>query len=518
MMAMVALAAVAPDVERALEEWDVPAAEQGMAELGAANDPETAYLRGRLRFQQGRYAEAVEQLGRATQARDEANWKATLALAQSVFETTRDFARRESAQGHFVIFFKPGKDELLIEPLGEALEAQRRALLDDFGFSPPEPVRVEVFPEVSDLARVSMLTASEIETSGVIALCKWNRLMLTSPRALLRGYPWLDAAAHEYVHYVVSRLTHDRVPVWLHEGIAKRKEQRWRLPDDGRAALAPAVEDLLARAVEKNALIPLAKLHPSIAKLPSQKDATLAFAQVATLVETMENRAGTAGLTRLLERLRDGMELQRALEKVVGGSLVELERDWKVALRARGLKKRPNVLQLGLEFRGTDSGDDADDQVLRGPNPARLADAKAQRFARLGALLEEQSRERAAVVEYEKALVAARSSAPLVSARLATLYLHGGQAEAALRAARDTLAVYPDFAGAHVSAGQALVRLGRMQEAADAFFAALRVNPFDPRVHCGLAEAWRGAGDTRANRAQTTCSQLQPAGRFGLAP
>ena len=39
--------------------------------------------------------------------------------------------------------------------------------------------------DIVDLARVSTLTIKEIETSGTIALCKWNRLMIVSPRALV---------------------------------------------------------------------------------------------------------------------------------------------------------------------------------------------------------------------------------------------------------------------------------------------------------------------------------------------
>ena len=45
--------------------------------------------------------------------------------------------------------------------------------------------------------------------------------MAVTPRALLRGYPWRDTLAHEYVHLVISRLSHNRVPVWLHEGLAE---------------------------------------------------------------------------------------------------------------------------------------------------------------------------------------------------------------------------------------------------------------------------------------------------------
>ena len=40
--------------------------------------------------------------------------------------------------------------------------------------------------------------------SGTIAICKYNKLMFTSPKAMLRGYEWLDTLSHEYVHFVIS--------------------------------------------------------------------------------------------------------------------------------------------------------------------------------------------------------------------------------------------------------------------------------------------------------------------------
>jgi hypothetical protein len=77
--------------------------------------------------------------------------------------------------------------------------------------------------------------------------------MVTSPRALATGYPWLDTINHEFVHYAVSALTRDRAPVWLQEGLAKFLERRWREPAGGR--IPPALETLLAKALRTGKLI-----------------------------------------------------------------------------------------------------------------------------------------------------------------------------------------------------------------------------------------------------------------------
>ena len=53
-------------------------------------------------------------------------------------------------------------------------------------------------------------------------------LMVVSPRATIFGYPWMDTLAHEYTHLLVSRISHDTVPVWLQEGLARFEQSRWR--------------------------------------------------------------------------------------------------------------------------------------------------------------------------------------------------------------------------------------------------------------------------------------------------
>src|SRR5690606_21850179 len=131
------------------------------------------------------------------------------------------------------------------------------------------------------LANVSTLTVQEIETSGTIALCKFNRLMVTSPKALARGYSWLDTLAHELIHLVISEKSKNTVPIWLHEGLAKYSESLWRDGVPG-LALDPASENLLASAVKKNDLVTFEQMHPSMAKLPSQEKTALAFAEVFT--------------------------------------------------------------------------------------------------------------------------------------------------------------------------------------------------------------------------------------------
>jgi hypothetical protein len=241
---------------------------------------------GLLRLYQHRSEEAVTllEVGLAGQHDPHGN----LRIARNAAALAKGWAQAES--DHFVVAYPKGKDEVLVPYLLETLEAQRAALAQDLGVAPPGKVRVEILPSPTDLARLSSLTEKEIRGSGTIALCKYNKLMLVSPKALVTGYDWLDTAAHEFTHYAVALKAGPRAPIWLHEGVAKWWESRWR--GAGGQDYEPYAAALVRRAIETNALVTFEQMHPSMAKLPTQELATLAYAQVLLAVEHLVRRSG----------------------------------------------------------------------------------------------------------------------------------------------------------------------------------------------------------------------------------
>src|SRR5207248_2251818 len=234
---------------------------------------------------------------------------------------------------HFVLLTRPGKDSLLAPYALEALEKAYAALTRGLGVAPAEKIRVEVYESAQALARVSPLTVAEIKASGTIALCKYNRLMITSPRALLRGYAWLDTLSHEFTHYLVTKKGRNTVPIWLQEGLAKFLETRWR------GAPGQAVDEsstaVLARAARDKKLIPFAAMHPSIAKLPTQEMAALAFAEVEAAIKLLYQRGGQRALTELVAAMAGGSSDEAAVAQAYGKSFAQFEQDWRAATRSR---------------------------------------------------------------------------------------------------------------------------------------------------------------------------------------
>ncbi len=376
---------------------------------------------------------------------------------------------------NFEVRYAPGPDEILVPYAIDTLKAASEALQAELGVSMVSPIRLEIYPDAESLARVSTLSVEAIRTTGTIALCKWGRLMIVSPGALMHGYPWLDTIGHEYVHLLMTKVTLDQSPVWLQEGLAKFLETRWR-QDEATLRHDPASSQLLHEAVAANELLDFDQLHPSIALLPTQRAAALAFAQVSSFMEMYYREHGSAGMQQALRRVGEGGDARKALAGVAGVSWKVLEKRWR-----SGLSKEPKPPAARLMPRFL-SGEATEQDELAGVELER-----ARNYLRLGDLLWTRSRPAAASVEYAKAHQAAPED-PVVASRYARSAIAGGRPQQALAPLKQTLARYPTHAPALSSLATALFRISDFGAARDAANQAIAHNPFDPQPHCILSE------------------------------
>jgi tetratricopeptide (TPR) repeat protein len=505
--ALLALTLAAPPADlaaavRRLQDEDVAGAAPVIEAAAAshAGDPVAQLSLGQLRFYQHRYDEAVKLLEAATPGFDPTG---VLRLARAASELMRGHAEVEGE--HFVVSYPKGKDEVLVPYLLEALEAERAALASDLGVAPAEKVRVEILGAVSELARLSTLTDAEIRGSGTIALCKYGKLMLVSPKALFTGYDWLDTAAHEYVHYVVMRAGGPATPIWLHEGLAKWLETRWR--GEGGQDFSPFSAALVRRAAEKGTLVSFEQMHPSMAKLPTQERSALAFAEVALAVELMVKKGGTPALARTLELLAGGTPVEAAVAGTMGTSWPDFMATWKRYLGTRPLPRGGTQAMQRLKF--------IDDPKQGGPwaEWAELEDPKAREFARLGELMRERGRPAAARLEYRKALDRGGARVAVLANQFAVVAIQTGRQAEAEQVLGEALGWNPDHPSLRVRLGRLLLERQDFAGARQQLSLANRQDPFDPEIHAGLALASDALGDpASASRERRFTEILQQRG------
>ncbi len=493
------------EVRSLISRWEIRLARAAVDALPGDEDPKRIMLEGMVNYYEGRYLEAVESYERIPP--EMAERMGVLPLLRQARETSQMaefFTRRESA--HFVLFLDDRRDWVLAEPALETLEKIYRAAGKWLGHYPREKIRVEIVPQVERLEGVTGLTRREIENSGAVGVCKFDKIMLLSPRLIPQGYRWRDALAHEYIHYLVVRMTLNGAIVWLQEGLARYGESLWRT--SAGLNLRPVEERLLARAIRGGALVPFRKMDPSLVHLSGPGGVQLAFAESAAAVDYLLRRWKVEGVRRLLEALSSAAgpsERSAVFRDSIGLGLEDFEEEWIGYLREQGYREVPGLRVPGLNVSSSgDTGEEWDRE--------RWQSLEARRHLKLGDMLRSRGRNRAGLREYVKAQEISPAS-PYVLNKVGKALVELDRAEEAATAFRRAIAIHPDYNASYVNLARLLADGKEWMEAAALLRASLDINPFNPFAWKDLAMALAELGDGEAWRSAETAFRLNPGDR-----
>ncbi len=449
-------------------------------------------LKSQALFHLGRYEEALE-TAQAAQgiSTDPQEFSSLVGFIDQTLRAREGFKTYESP--HFRLSLDPGQDGLLVEMALEAAEKSYEALGEALGWRPEEPIRIEIYPTAQRFQWASGLSRRDIEVTGAVGITAFNKLALFSPRALARGYRWLDSLSHEYVHYALIFLTRNNAPIWFHEGMAKFFETRWRSAD--LTYLSPSYRTLLATALQHNEFVSFEAMEPSLVELPNPRQVHLAYAEGASAVDFILREKGREGLLGILRSLSEDPERKMAevITESLQQSMDEFEASWKEDLGGQGFRPLEGVWIPQYRVRG--EGDPFDEaEEFRA-----LQSAVARNHLRLGDLLLERGRVRPALMEYGRALERSPGS-PYLRRKLAQTLLSQGKAEQAETHLEEARQVAPDYVATYTLLGHLHLRAQRFQEARAAYEESLQINPFDPSVHEGLALVYRELGEEKKAR------------------
>lgn len=466
--------------EECLKTWQIEDASLVAGKL-LQTDPENPYVcffAGEVRFHEGNYKESLSYLKKALEEPGIAkSGQEFYDFVDKIYQTTGKF--KEIKTEHFLFRYLEEKDAILVDYAADTLEKTYNAVGKDMGYFPKEPVLVEVFPDAESFCAISTLTKEEIETSGTVAICLFNRVIITSPRLQPRGYQWLDTLNHEYVHYVIMKKTYNRTPIWLHEGIAKFEERRWL--ESEHPSLPVTLESLLAEAVEKDYFITFEQMHPSLAKLKKREDTALAFAEVFTVIDYLFERGGYPLIASILDGIRNGKSTESAVSSALNTSFVEFEKSWLQNLKSKKLRRVHGVQILPTKLKEMSAISDDRESV------AEIEAKDARKHAVLGDLLRREGLFSAAIIEYEKAFEKAGNMSPQIQNKLALSYIMDTQYAKAEEILKTVLRYYPEYTTTYISLGELYQRKGEYGAAVEILSQANQINPFHPAVHKNLA-------------------------------
>jgi hypothetical protein len=309
------------DVEGARKLLEVP-----------SNSPTLAFERARLAIYLGDCDTAAAILA----APDFASSPETTGLtelAKSCARATAGAVVIENKEAGLWFRLQDEADRALVPFLTEVAVQAREQVKIDLGVELPRPLRIDLVRDLFTLSAVSGLPVAAAENTGTVAVARWGRVTMLSPRATQQGYPWEDTLAHEITHLALSRATRDRAPLWLQEGIAKRQETRWRKPRP--FDQEPAPDAVAQRALLEGRSVGVDKLGPSIAMLPTPEAASIAFSEVTSFMDYWVRENGTPALHLLLTDLKGlgSDDASASLRSVTGYDLAQWIARWQTRLR-----------------------------------------------------------------------------------------------------------------------------------------------------------------------------------------
>jgi len=447
-------------------------------------DPNVLFLGARVAFYQGEFAKALDLLN---QAKTQGFVSQDLIFEQVVKDTARitsSFLFKSSA--HFKVFYAPFKDEILADLMLPVLENAYIHIGQSLGFEHQSeiPIAVLVVDNAEALSLVSTLKTVEIETTSTIAICKFYRLMITSPLATYYGYEWADTIAHEFAHLVINARSFARVPIWLHEGLAKFMETRHNRAAG--QALNDDVKKTLRLAALSSKFITFEQMHPSMAKLKSQEDAALAFAEVLEAVMMLNEKKGIDGLKNLLTQIGQGTSVENAISVLYGKPFTTFLKEWKNRLLRYGNYQAQSATLLKKEIRLKNPLNND----LLAPNnediTADIKEKKAQDFAKIAQLLVLKGRHQAALVEYEKAFQLTRISYPHLTRQYIQALMYAGDYQKAQKIAEDFLLKFSQDTHVRLQLADIYLAQNQYLKAKAQYALSVYENPYNPSIYQGL--------------------------------
>jgi predicted Zn-dependent protease len=296
-------------------------------------------------------------------------------------------------------------------------------------------------------------------------------------------------------------MTANKAPIWFHEGLAKYEETRWR---EGPSYLSLPYQSLLSRALAEKRLIPFDKMEPSVVRLETPEEVQLAYAQGASAIEFMIGKADHKGLQQMMNHMatQSRRGATESIREILGLTFFEFERGWKEFLASKELKEMggTNVRRHKIKEGKADEEriDMEEIKSLVARNRAHLAD-----------LLRERGRMAAAVLEYRRALSEVPDSISIIN-KLSSALIQTHKDEEALPLLNRASEISPDHPTTYTNMGKIHLKLKDFKKAREAFLESIQINPFNPEVHQGLAEAYEKLGEqSLAAREKEIFNQLK---------
>ncbi|MBI3666328.1 MAG: tetratricopeptide repeat protein [Acidobacteria bacterium] len=380
------------------------------------------------------------------------------------------------------------------ELLGKAIETYRVK----YGFTPAQPVQLEMYPDHEDFAVRTM----GMPGLGALGVTFGYVVAMDSPSARPPGsFHWGSTLWHELCHVFVLERTHHKAPRWLSEGLSVYEET---LAGEGWGdRMTPDV----ILAIKNKKLLPVAELDRGFVRPTYPAQVPVSYFQAGAICELVASKWGFPKLLAMLDAYSAGRGTEEVFEQALGLKAAEFDKEFAEFLRARTekvvtsfepewRKLMENVVRLAREKKFAEVMEPA--RRARDLYPDYVEPGNAYEIL-AEAMLAAGDKEGAAR-EQERYRVAGGRS-PRALKKLAALDSELGRRDDAIHVLGQLLWIFPGDEELLARLGDLLLEEKQAQRAVRELESLLALKPIDPAgAHYNLARAYYQLQDREKTR------------------
>ncbi|MEW5693460.1 MAG: tetratricopeptide repeat protein [Candidatus Hydrogenedentota bacterium] len=454
--------------KRYLELWEP---ELALSEVGEDESITARRIIAQAYHYLGRYDDAIKMYeGFQRNRKDEEEYQ----YLKDIREYHKQFKKYESL--NFIVHAIP-EDEKTAHFILNGLEKAYNLYSKIFDFRLNNKLAVEVYSEIQSFNRASSLSKRQIEISGAIGICRFNRLMFLSPGATMLGYRYVNTGVHEFFHYIIYKKTKANCPIWIHEGSARFFEGFFKKKSVSNFLTEEQI-NLLLDACETDQWVSFDDMEPSLVDLPKPSDVSLAFAIASITVDFLtESGKNLEIMKKIYEGLGAGKNWRDIIYEQKGIKSDELFNKIKEHIMSKNYKRVPGAtlkLKHILDKREQSFNPENDLKIIEQP--------KIREYLQIGDGFRMRGRNRAALIEYKKALKLDALSEVILT-RIGITYRLLGEIDKAienLNRATETNDAYPT---PYKYLGIIYKEKGDIKRAKEYIEEALEIQPYDPELY-----------------------------------
>jgi tetratricopeptide (TPR) repeat protein len=503
--------------------------EEAAAEQRKALDFDPAYMPARRELAEDllRLGQDTEGWELAQEAHTQDGFDVTLYNLVKLHDQMAKYQTLTNAD--FIVHMTTNEAALYGERVLDLLSRAKAALCLKYGVELTHPTRVEIFPEQQDFA---VRTFGMPGNPGYLGVCFGSVITANSPASQAPNPAnWEDVLWHEFCHVVTLNETRNRMPRWLSEGISVFEERQANPAWGERMNLA------YREMILDGKLTPLGQISGAFLSPKSSEDLLFAYYESSLVVEFLAREHGMETLKVILQDLRNGQEINRAITAHTV-PLAELENQFDAFARAQARalapgadlekppeddeaawdKAHPNNYYLKMRQARKLMDDKKWDQarpLLESVAASYAGERRANNPLWLLAQTERNLNDTNAELSALKKLAGQESDFVDLDLRLIELSLAGKDWAASAKYANQLLAVNPLIAAPYAALAQAEDALGDYEQAISAYRRLLLLDPADPaEVHYQLARLLHARGHAESEAKRHVLQALEEAPRF----